>query len=409
MKNVANTIEDLLEILAGLQGQSKLQIDPNDATIMHSVARQTFKGTALTDRQYNLMKEKLANYKLQFTALDYDFDRSVDSLRQPLRHIDRSKYVKIVSTAEVYGATKVYESYKQNWKWIEVRFPFAKKLITKIHSMANVRDYYHEKGSHRHFFKLNEKNTLNVIEAFKDSEFQIDEELLEFYDKIKLIQSCEDSYIPSIVNNELKNLNPRAVELAQDEIGLLDKETLIKYIDRRNRYGIVNFEQPVLAGRLSEKIALRTKSDMLFKPSEYRLDEVLSAVEELDRYPILVILDENHADEQLYKIYNFYKDFLPAEQQSVLFRLDSERNNEFNQMVKEFKLNNWVDKNTKVVYISNNKVPKVLFKSDFEPITAFAFDSRPNRNIDNFINNRCDLIVFYDEELSPIRRYSRKY
>ena len=58
MKNVANTIEDLLEILAGLQGQGQIQIDPNDATIMHSVARQTFKGTALTDRQYNLMKEK---------------------------------------------------------------------------------------------------------------------------------------------------------------------------------------------------------------------------------------------------------------------------------------------------------------------------------------------------------------
>ena len=42
---------------------------------------------------------------------------------------------------------------------------------------------------------------------------------------------------------------------------------------------------------------------------------------------------------------------------NVLFRLDGE-NNEFNQYVKDKKINNKVANNTKIVYISTNKLPK---------------------------------------------------
>jgi hypothetical protein len=96
MKNVANTLEDLLEILAGLQGQAKIQIESSDHNLLFSMARQVFKGTGLTDRQYELAKEKLLKYKEQFTALDYNFDMSLEKLRLPLRQLDRSRWMKIV-------------------------------------------------------------------------------------------------------------------------------------------------------------------------------------------------------------------------------------------------------------------------------------------------------------------------
>ena len=49
---------------------------------------------------------------------------------------------------------------------------------------------------------------------------------------------------------------------------------------------------------------------------------------------------------------------------SVLFRLDNDADGaEFNQYIKRNNLNNLVDNNTKIVYISNNKIPKpMLFK-----------------------------------------------
>src|SRR5210317_1214184 len=114
MNSIA-TIEDLLEAAAGMSQHFKIQLESTDITIMHSIARQVFKGTALTDRQFTLMQEKLSRYKDQFKE-SCDFDSAVKSLRQPLREIDRNKYIKLVSTPDVYTDTP-YESYKEKWQW----------------------------------------------------------------------------------------------------------------------------------------------------------------------------------------------------------------------------------------------------------------------------------------------------
>ena len=63
-----DTIEDCLEILAGFRKESDgFSLMKEDYTIMHSIARQTFRGTALTDRQFALMQTKLLSYQDQYT------------------------------------------------------------------------------------------------------------------------------------------------------------------------------------------------------------------------------------------------------------------------------------------------------------------------------------------------------
>lgn len=407
-----HSIEDCLEILTGLQKHNlKFEIDSSDSTIINSIARQVFKGTALTDRQYNLMKEKLLNYKDQFETQEVmGFDRALEKLRQPLRHIDRSKYIKIVSHSEMLGSDHIYESYKEDWKWIEIRFPFAKNTIIKINELAFLaRDsYYHKKGSHKHFFQLKEQHVFNVIDKFINTEFEIQEELITLYNSIKDIQDKKYSFIPHIRDTDLCNLHPAGLELAKQELGNLSKDNLLKYIDRRSRYGITDFKVDLSEGNLSEKIATRESADILFPPAEYRLESILEAVHNLDRYPLLIVLTEKEANEQLYNIFNFLKHYIPSEEQSVLFRLE-EKENEFNQLVKEYKLNNWVDKTTKVVYINNNKLPKICLSSDWRPIASLSFDSRCSRNVDSYISEFCDLIIYHDNEISPLRRYSRYY
>ena len=74
MKHKAETIEDLLEMLAGMRTGAKIDIESSDATIMYSIARQVFKGTPLTDRQFALMQEKLQAYKPQFLLYKQNFD-----------------------------------------------------------------------------------------------------------------------------------------------------------------------------------------------------------------------------------------------------------------------------------------------------------------------------------------------
>ena len=59
MDQLNYTIEDSLELLVGLKKTVSFELEKSDITFLSSIARQTFKGGALTDRQCNVVKETL--------------------------------------------------------------------------------------------------------------------------------------------------------------------------------------------------------------------------------------------------------------------------------------------------------------------------------------------------------------
>lgn len=389
-----HTIEDCLEVLTGLQKHNlEFKINSTDATIINSVARQVFKGTALTDRQYNLMKEKLQTYKTQFESQDViGFDRAIDKLRNPLREIDRRKYIKLVDNE------------------IIVRFPFRKPEIMLVQEVANNADgYSHEKGSHQHSFTYNESNVLKLLDRFSNKEFAIDEELLEIYNQIKDIESNSYDYLSGIFNNTLINIHHNLKPFIQDEVGEISNDNIIKLIDKKFRYAFDYIDVPTSSPiSLSQKIAFRKEQSYQSKPSAESIDLILGALWELERFPMLVILDKKFAETQLYEFLSYYRDILQPEDQSVLFRLD-DTDAGFNQLVRDRKLNNWVDKSTKIVYISKDKLPKLLISGEWKPSATFSYDSNIDRYVNSYVSFNCDLVIYREEETSPFRRYSRYY
>ena len=116
------TVEDLLESIAGLSTSHKMTLQRNDMTIMYSIARQVFKGVALTDRQLEVVQEKLNTYKDQFIENNIDFHFAINNLRMPLRQIDRSKYIKIVNmTMTKFQSVDLHG---MELPWIKIRFPY---------------------------------------------------------------------------------------------------------------------------------------------------------------------------------------------------------------------------------------------------------------------------------------------
>lgn len=400
-----HSIEDCLEVLTGLQKHNlEFTIDPSDVTIMNSIARQVFKGTALTDRQYNLMKEKLQKYKEQFESQDViEFDRAIDRLRNPLREIDRSKYIKIVDTSEVYKNSP-YESYKEKWKWLKVRFPFSKKDILGIqHCTLKARrdSYIHEKGSHEHYFLFDEINSYNLVKEFSNKNFTIEQEILDTAKKVEDIHNNKGDYIPSLDNNVVKNLPEKVIKSITDEVGT----DITKIVDRHRLYGIVDF--PILEGNtLTEKIAYRTTKEFFAKPSEISINNLVEALYNLDRFPILVVLKNDNCYDQIFELYQNLNSFIENKKQVVLFREDGD--SEFNKFVKSKELNNWLDKDTEVVYINSNKLPKLCLSTDWRPTACIMFDSFCNNSVSRYID-RCDLIIQREESISPFRRYSSYY
>jgi hypothetical protein len=384
-------LEDCLEHLAGLrESPVTFTIEKTDYTIITSIAKQCFKGTALTDRQSALMQEKLQTYRDQFINLDWDFDYAVEQLRQPLRHIDRSKYIKLQDNN------------------IVVRFPFNKTDICYVQEFSSTADgYHHQKGTHMHSFDYTERNVLNLLDRFTKKEFTIDEELLEIYNKVKVINDNPQDYLSGILDTELVNIHSNLMPVIKDEVGDFTSENMLQFVDRRFRYGFNYINLPTDQSTLVNQIVCRKNKQFQSRPSMHSLHNILDALWKLDRFPLLVVLD-NEPENQLHELANHFRDILNPEEQSVLFRLE-DKDAGFNQLIKDRKLNNWVDSTTKVVYISKNKLPKLLVKNEWKPSAVFSFSSSMDRFVNSYVSFNCDLIVYREEHMSPMRRHSRYY
>jgi len=397
------TIEDCLETITGLSNSyGDFSIDSSDSTIMLSIARQTVRGTALTDRQHILILEKLNDYQSQFVDNGYaEFDQAVKELRSTLRYIDRSKYISLV-----YEDLPKNSFFEKQGPYIKIRFPFRKSLIASITQIAKENANWHEKGSHEYYFRFNEHTVSELVSQFKNKDFEIDQELKVLYEKIQVIAADRIKYVSSITNNTIRNIHPKALKLAQQELGGFDQSTELRYVDRCRRYGIVDTpkKSPVT---LCESIAYRSTKEYHCKPTQTSLDNLLEALWDLDRFPLLVVLEKSNAEKQLHEILNYYRDVLPAEKQSVLFRLDG--GSGFNDLIKDRGVNNWVGKDTKIVYVSSDKLPKLLVGNSWAPSATVSFSSKLNRLLNTYIENSCDLIVFREEDLSLIRKYSSYY
>lgn len=399
------TIEDCLEILLGFDSNYSHNFSPKkeDVGILMSVSKQIGKGTALTDRQLDMLKLKLLEYKDIFKNLDVDVDEACSNLRYPLRQIDRTKYVKIDNNS------------------IKIRFPFSKKIIMLIEDIVRCigrEHHFHQKGSHIHEFTLSEQSIHQVVKRFKNKDFEIDQALLELYDRVSIMLEHASDYVPGIYNYEIKNCHPNAKKYMLDTIGLPSKDNIHLYKDRANMLGLIYFDSQLVTNAinnctpLTQKIINRKKASVFINQKSYSISSIIESLFELDRFPIAVVVDEfrnNDLDciDNFYTIHKALTNLIDNSQMSVLFRLDnnSSDNTEFNNYVKNNNLNNLVDENTKVVYIKD-KAPKFLIKNNWQPSVCLSCCSnvRMMSRKHNFIGS-VDLTVHWEKELSTMAEY----
>lgn len=396
MDKVEN-IEDLLHLITGLkQTDSKYSINPSDSKIIYSIARQTFKGTALTDRQYNLMKQKMFDMQDQFIKNGItNFQIAVETLKQPLRTINREQSIKLVDTKDVF-VDQPYESIKDKWTWMKIRFPFSKKLIVAFDSCSiPYQQKYHVKSTQVHFVKVTENNIYSLISVFKSKNFKIQQEILDAYNEIVCIkEEGIKKYLPYYKNGKIYN--------APKDAKLDDKVfTELKAYDNRfiHQYYL---PEKSSEGHLIEKIAYRKDTYVLIQPSQHNFDSIVESLLQLERFPLLVLIDEHEAYRQVSEIHRSLKYIFPDSDQTVLFRVEkNSEQSDLNNYISENNLNNWLDKNTKVVYIAKNKLPKLLLKTEWKPSSVYCVSShRPHTMVQTYYTSICDLIILHDERVS---------
>ena len=394
-------IEDYLELFTGLSNQStqdnKFTCAEKDEILMNSLGRQVFRQVALTDRQHELAKSKLLEYKEQFIRYGFDnLENDIDSLRMPLRQIDRQKTISLQD--------------RNNKITIAVRFPFSKKMIKHIEFLQRLQTQKnYDNKSKTHFIDFNEYNLFQIIFKLKDCNFEVQKELLEYYRLLKIMKDDKENNAPGIYGFEIKNLHAKAIDYAVTSIGEPNVDNLVAYKDRENLLGLKHFDDVELQKAISnlqpltKKIMQRTNSMIFIDDNEYTFNNIVESVLELYRFPLLIVLPKDKEYDILSHTYKSFKNIIPNERISVLFRLDNdnEEGRDFNQFVKNNELNSPLDNLTKIVYISSNKIPKPLIASDWYPELGIVIKNfRLMRNIQTYIDN-IDLVIHYDNVHLP--------
>jgi hypothetical protein len=376
------TIEDCLELLTGINAVEgyTFDLEKSDYNILTSVARQVFKGTALTDRQFDMLVKKFETYTLQFEKNGIDINGIIEQkvLRTPFRTVDRTQQVYIEDSL------------------IVVQFPFNKKLISKIQILRNEATGQVTNNKNKWKFELSEQNIFLVGNTV--SHFKFSENFVELFEKISKFKY--DETVPGIYNVDgslvLKNLHPDAEQNAINACGTLD-ENILKYVDRAKQFGIEHIDYELNEQTLETKLAGRSHNTVNVSNDSISLGQLIDALCVLDRFPLLVVVDQ----EKLNDIYNFYSATtgkIKTSEQTVMFRLsnDTTQETQFNHWVKQNNLNNWLDNNTKIVYISANKVTKVV-ANNFSPSCVLNFSPKTLAygNIGSWISAVSDLKIDY--------------
>jgi|TARA_B110000305_G_C19358696_1_gene598245 hypothetical protein len=385
------TCEDCLTYL--LNPIEGFVLEKSDLGILNSINNQLKRSISLTDRQYELVKYKLQQYKDQFDKKDVDLAQSITQLKNELRKIDRSHWLKILE----YKGDPV----------LGIRFPFSKKIIDRINelrSLDSLNINQHTYKDNTHCFPFTPSNVFKLVEIAKrfETKFIIHDEIIEMYDQLVTYEANKSNYIPGVYDYNIKNLPQIAVDDLTHSLGECTEDTLALYYERRYLYGLHHFNMDNVQrsvqhySTLSQQIINRDQSIFLIDNKQTSLDNVISSLVEINRLPLLVVLHHNNADNQLLAMHSAFKYVLPSEQMTVLFRKDGD--DPFNEYIKKENLNNPLDITTKVVYISNNKLPKPLLKSNWISKCTVSFESMhliPN-NVTHYAEHT-DLRIVYDD------------
>ena len=405
---MTQTVEDAIEILAGVRPRIiNIRVDHNEKTLIKSIGRQVASGLALTDRQLELSLKKIKKYQenLEKNNINVEEILLLQSLRLPLREIDRSQSIFLNVTEDnkrvIFIKGTRAKTFQEKWPKI------LEKLVGAVVEQSSTKE-----------IPYNELNIVAVVSEFLNSDFDIDPALLSTYTEIEKILENPQNFVPYIdLDNDqivIRNANKHCLDYIETKIPEKTKTNFLSYLDKLKQCGVYH-KNPKICEKISDFAPNALTKDVLtlsssrfrISPDTHSFDEVIDVIENLDQWPVLVLVDDdNKALEQVTTVFSALSKKISNEEITVFFRIDNGQKNadEFNQMVKDNHLNNYIGPNTKVVFIAKNKIPKPLLKADWHPNTAIMLSNHDFGKTSAFLD---DMSTVYYYNNSVVVRNNR--
>jgi hypothetical protein len=289
-------------------------------------------------------------------------------------------------------------------KEILVKFPYNESLVDSI---RKYRDRSGQKlcewSSDEKCWKfvLDEANVLWLKNNLITPSFSVDPEFYEIFEKISEILEKIEDHMPMVSYHD----NQFLFKNTHRSVPQPDSDDLIKTLLVAKYYGISTWDEnvenliknsnfsPILMSFLQES----KPNDLEFDINDNPVDQLT----DLFKYnlPALIVVPGYNEFFTL----KFWSQWLKSQgiadkDISVLFRLPSGSGTLLNDFIKQENLNNPVDQNTKIVFVSQ-KIPKPLIKAgiDFKLILNLGSLSGVHYSISTFLENRPDIIRYTDK------------
>jgi hypothetical protein len=364
-----------------------------DEKVVHSLAANPSAGRGFTEKQRSLVLRLCKKYQGQLTA---DLGIAVTVA------LDTPEF-----KFNLVEPTLQEKSIKIEGKEILVKFPFSEEIVEKIRkfkSEVKVKTVEWNGDSKAWKFALEENNVLWITQNILNDSFAVDPEFLEFSGQISEILENMENYVPTVAyeNNQYSFKNvyrtvPQPTSNDLIETLLLAKHYGISTWDEtvENLIKNANFS-PVLTSFLEESISNKPEFDV----NENSIDQFTELFKH--NVPALIIIP-GYGEFFTLKTWTTWLKSQGFKEKdiSVLFRLSSDTGGMFNELVKQNNLNNPIDENTKIVFVSQ-KIPKPLIKSgiEFKLIVNLGSLSGVHYSVSTYLDGRADVIRYTDKTKS---------
>ena len=379
------TIEDIIVYLR----VSQIKLALWDQQLISSVADQFYQGLGLTEKQDTVVKRILKKHKDSISEkLSTDITCFLENptYRNPIRKMLYDKKIS-VNSAENYG------------KIITAVFPYNEEYVNQIRkhrdkSHGNKAEW--NKDLKSWIFSLSEENITFLMNFSQENGFEVDEEFKELAEQVQNIISNMEKYVISLgVNNSipyLKNSNKFIPELESVDI--------LEAIFEARRKGIFVWDEQV--SEFVENIQNTTTKEFLKSAADDTIiiDPEFSSIlslADLIKYmsPTLFVIPGINELENLKESFNFLTQIgIKNEEMSVMFRLPSNTNENFNNFVKEHQLNSPITEKTRIVFVSG-KLTKPILKSKikFHTVINMGFPN-VHYTLKDYVKNQENVVFF---------------
>jgi hypothetical protein len=367
-------------------GPSKIDYDlllPKDRKILVSFRSQLLQNIFFTERQAHLLVKILKDNKKVIKSQVNGIDTVIDNVSwsKDFRVIKKFREISVDNTEKPS---------------ISIRFNFDKAVKDRLYALSGkFIGNFLAISSTEFRVSFNEPNIMLLNSEFKEFNFEFDNKIKKIIEDIDVIvKNSKENF------DILKTDNVRLLSAVKKDVGEINDEHLTLLHDRKFRYQY-KISKEIEQNSLTTKIACRKSTKIFIDSQKYSLDQVISSLKELNRFPMLTVF-EGHTvgtnKDSLDLLATALKNNNLDNDVGIYFRFDSEQDHAgFNKTVAQLEFNKNLNETTMVAGIPNNKLPKFMLKNPWRASTVLSFTTNFKTNKASVYASNADLIIYYSK------------